>query len=407
MYPLLQKAARGLNNRIILGCVEGSPPQGSWGAPRCVESSAHHAPSARVAPPRQGRALEVRRPPDAPRLPEATGDEPSGAPLWRFGQNSRTETMSGLCAVPRRLAALSPETPDVMDLECGEGGRKQRIWGGGRRSRPPQPPSPGANSRRPSARPAAEVSAGGRAPRAASRWASRPGTKATHGDALIPLQPPGHQLLSFPQKPPVSADATPGRHARALSPFPKAAAIRRKAPTSGKLEGPGRVPFLRGCPASGGRTLGGLPPREQWGPRLATYPPNCARGCTPPGAGEGEGAGSAGARGARPRGPAPPQGAGPRGGASRLEGRVLQPQPTPGAPGPLGRVPAARTPPAARQARGAGTKPGGRRGPDGGQRPPPPPDVSAPRSRRAREPPGPRDPTPARRTLFLTSAESP
>jgi hypothetical protein len=35
----------------------------------------------------------------------------SGPPLWRFGRNSRKETMRGLCAVPRRLAARSPQKP--------------------------------------------------------------------------------------------------------------------------------------------------------------------------------------------------------------------------------------------------------------------------------------------------------
>lgn len=39
------------------------------------------------------------------------GIKPQHPPLWRFGRNSRKETMSGLCAVPRRLAGLSPQKP--------------------------------------------------------------------------------------------------------------------------------------------------------------------------------------------------------------------------------------------------------------------------------------------------------
>lgn len=52
--------------------------------------------------------------------------------------------MSGLCAVPRGLAGAPPppETPDVMDLECKQGGRKERIWGGGRLSSLSQAKSP-------------------------------------------------------------------------------------------------------------------------------------------------------------------------------------------------------------------------------------------------------------------------
>lgn len=50
--------------------------------------------------------------PNRQRLPGGEWElKHSGLPLWRFDQNSRKETMSVLCAVPRRLAGLSPQKP--------------------------------------------------------------------------------------------------------------------------------------------------------------------------------------------------------------------------------------------------------------------------------------------------------
>lgn len=57
--------------------------------------------------------------------------QPSFVALWpeqQKGDNERSvrsSTRIGWVPPP-------PETPDVMDLECRQGGRKERIWGGGR-----------------------------------------------------------------------------------------------------------------------------------------------------------------------------------------------------------------------------------------------------------------------------------
>lgn len=70
--------------------------------------------------------------------------QPSFVVLWpeqQKGDNERSVRSSA-----RIGWSLPPETPDVMDLECREGGRKDRIWGGGRLSSLSQTQSPKINS---------------------------------------------------------------------------------------------------------------------------------------------------------------------------------------------------------------------------------------------------------------------
>ena len=58
--------------------------------------------------------------------------QPSFVALWpeqQKGDNERSVRSSAPIG-----CSLPPETPDVMGLECREGGRKERIWGGGRLS---------------------------------------------------------------------------------------------------------------------------------------------------------------------------------------------------------------------------------------------------------------------------------
>ena len=66
--------------------------------------------------------------------------QPSFVALWpeqQKGDNERSVRSSA-----RIGCSLPPETPDVMGLECREGGRKERVWGGGRLSSPSQTESP-------------------------------------------------------------------------------------------------------------------------------------------------------------------------------------------------------------------------------------------------------------------------
>lgn len=75
---------------------------------------------------------------------------PSFVVLWpeqQKGDNERSVRSSAPIGW-----SLPPEAPDVMDLECREGGRKERIWGGGRLSSLSQTQSPKINSTYSSAR---------------------------------------------------------------------------------------------------------------------------------------------------------------------------------------------------------------------------------------------------------------
>jgi hypothetical protein len=65
---------------------------------------------------------------------------PSFVALWpeqQKGDNARSVRRSAPIG-----CSLPPETPDVMGLECRQGGRKERIWGGGRLSSLSQAKSP-------------------------------------------------------------------------------------------------------------------------------------------------------------------------------------------------------------------------------------------------------------------------
>lgn len=66
--------------------------------------------------------------------------QPSFVALWpeqQKGDNERSVRSSA-----RIGCSLPSETPDVMGLECREGGRKERVWGGGRLSSLSQTESP-------------------------------------------------------------------------------------------------------------------------------------------------------------------------------------------------------------------------------------------------------------------------
>lgn len=66
--------------------------------------------------------------------------QPSFVALWPEQQKGDNERSVRSAAPIGR--SLPPETPDVMGLECREGGRKERIWGGGRLSSLSQTKSP-------------------------------------------------------------------------------------------------------------------------------------------------------------------------------------------------------------------------------------------------------------------------
>lgn len=72
---------------------------------------------------------------------EIKPQQPSFVALWpeqQKGDNERSVRSS----TPIGWSPPLPETPDVMDLECRQGGRKERIWGGGRLSSLSQTKSP-------------------------------------------------------------------------------------------------------------------------------------------------------------------------------------------------------------------------------------------------------------------------
>lgn len=112
------------------------------------------------------------------------GMKPAAASFVALGpeQHRADNERSVRSSAPIGWSLPPPETPDVMGLECREGGRKERIWGGGRLSSLSQAESP-------KDKPSAFLTFDGKAERHQTPITPnchptyKPSTKAAHGYA--------------------------------------------------------------------------------------------------------------------------------------------------------------------------------------------------------------------------------